>query len=205
MKIFGIGLSRTGSMSLHYALKVLGYRSHFVFDGEEIIGEELSKKFDAFTHTPLASVYKELDQRFPNSKFILTIRKDRQSWLNSCKQQQDLLPKMRSATKKVLLRTYGTEKFDEYMYSNAYDRHLNSVNQYFAGRQTDLLTLDICDGEGFEKLCPFLGKPIPERPFPLKNSISSLKSPVQVLKRFLIKNMRAQEIKGFIKESLFNW
>ena len=201
MKIFGIGLSRTGTMSLHHALIILGYRSHFVFDGEEDISMELSKKFDAFTHTPLASVYKELDQRFPNSKFILTVRKDRENWLNSCEQQGKLVVKKSAALKKVLQRTYGTETFDLEKYSSAYDQHLKDVIQYFAHRENDLLILDICGGEGFEKLCPFLGKSITMQPFPQKNSISSLRRPSQLLKRFLIKRLKAREIKRFLMKS----
>ncbi len=200
MKVFGIGLSRTGTMSLHYALIILGYRSHFVFDGEEYLIEELSE-FDAFTHTPLASIYQDLDQRFPNSKFILTVRKDRESWLNSCENQMNLLGKKTVALRKVLRRTYGTEIFDRDKYNIAYERHYDDVIKYFSERKNDLLILDICAGDGFEKLCPFLGKQIPRQSFPQKNSISSLQHPNQILKRFLIKRMKAREIKRFLLKS----
>ena len=200
MKIFGIGLSRTGTMSLHYALITLGYKSHFVFEGEEEIIEELSE-FDAFTHTPLASVYKKLDRQFPDSKFILTVRNNCENWLNSCEKQMNLVSEINKdsiALKKVLLRTYGTETFNREMYRSAYIKHFNDVTHYFANRESDILILDICSGEGFEKLCPFLGKSIPTQPFPQKNSISSLQRPSQKLKRFLIYKMKAREIKRFL-------
>ena len=40
--------------------------------------------------------------------------------------------------------------------------------EYFKNRPQDFLNLDIIGGEGWEKLCEFLGKPIPDVPFPRK-------------------------------------
>ena len=80
MKVFGIGLSRSGSMALNSALKILGYRSLFVLTDTQF--EKSLSNYDAFTHVPLAVMYKELDRRFPDSKFILNVR-DPESWLQS--------------------------------------------------------------------------------------------------------------------------
>lgn len=44
------------------------------------------------------------------------------------------------------------------------------MRDYFAGRPEDLLIMDICAGDGWEKLCPFLGFEIPETPFPHLNT-----------------------------------
>jgi len=205
MKIFGIGLSRTGTMSLHNALIILGYRSHFIYEGEENLSGSLSK-FDAFTHLPLVSVYKELDKRFPNSKFILTVRKDRESWLNSCEKNMDLVIvdiKTKSEDlRKILRNIYGTEEFNRELYSIAYDRHYNDVIKHFSERENDLLILDICGGEGFEKLCSFLGKPNPTQPFPQKNSISKFRGPCKMFKRFMIKRLKARQINQYIMRYL---
>jgi len=43
------------------------------------------------------------------------------------------------------------------------------VFSYFKGRPKDLLVIDIPAGDGWEKLCPFLGVPIPNQSFPKKN------------------------------------
>ena len=46
-----------------------------------------------------------------------------------------------------------------------YDR----IKEYFVDRPDDLLVIQICDGEGWQKLCPFLGEKIPEESFPARN------------------------------------
>jgi hypothetical protein len=40
------------------------------------------------------------------------------------------------------------------------------VREHFADRPGDLLVLDITAGEGWDRLCPFLGLPEPGVPFP---------------------------------------
>ena len=101
-KIFGVGLSRTGTTSLNRALQILGINSmHFPCD--KTTRQELYEFFarqsqgmpiapsislsalnycDAITDTPACCIYKSLDVVYPNVKFILTIR-DKTSWLNS--------------------------------------------------------------------------------------------------------------------------
>jgi hypothetical protein len=44
--------------------------------------------------------------------------------------------------------------------------HEREVEAFFADAPQRLLVLDICAGEGWEKLCPFLGRPVPRQPFP---------------------------------------
>jgi hypothetical protein len=45
------------------------------------------------------------------------------------------------------------------------------VRQFFADKPAGkLLELAICEGEGWEKLCPFLDVPVPAVPFPVKNT-----------------------------------
>ena len=178
---------------------MLGYRSHLVGDGEEDLQGELAD-FDAYTHTPLAALYKELDERFPNSKFILTVRANREGWLNSCEKLFGLIAKQSEASIKVLMRTYGTNVFDREVFNAAYERHIENVMEYFKDRHDDLLILDITSGEGFEKLCPFLGKPILNQPMPRRNTMESLHKPNKKIKRFLVNWMMAREIKWFLKK-----
>jgi hypothetical protein len=53
-------------------------------------------------------------------------------------------------------------------FRRAYRRHVEDVKAYFADRPEDLLVLAVAQGEGFEKLAPFLGVPAPSQPFPHK-------------------------------------
>ena len=141
-KVFGIGLSRTGSTSLNRALELLGYRSHFVKSYDEF--ESSISDYDAYTHTPLVPVWRELDQRFPGSKFILTVR-DRESWVRSCAALYDAQagvtePDHMLANRR---RVYGTENFDPEYFSRFYERHLSEVTQHFNDREGSLLLLDV--------------------------------------------------------------
>ncbi len=59
----------------------------------------------------------------------------------------------------------------------AIENHLNhkrtkydKIKNYFKDRPDDLLVMNICDGDGWEVLCPFLDKPIPAVSFPHLNS-----------------------------------
>ncbi len=158
-KVFGIGLSRTGTRSLDAAFKELGLRSeHLLFDLDRIA------HLDAATHAPVARAYEELDRRYPGSRFILTVR-SRDDWLESCRRFFRREPASGS-TEDLLLDLYGTTTFDADSFAAAYRAHRRDVLRHFRRRPGDLLVLDVCGGEGWEKLCAFLGLPVPDVPFP---------------------------------------
>jgi len=193
-KVFGIGLSRTGSTSLAKALTVLGYRTiHFPADPvtqreyseffahpSRTLTLSLLDRYDAITDTPLARVYRELDLAYPGSKFIWTTR-DKAAWLTSCELwwRRSVVPFMEADRSGMIgpfmelvgKVTYGTPHFDETLFSQAYDAHLAAVPEYFRGRGRDLLKLDICEGQGWAELAPFLGAAIPDCPFPRLNEM----------------------------------
>src|SRR5215217_9330431 len=90
-KVFGIGLSRTGTVSLAEAMNVLGIKTiHFPCDEQTFedlrMGNydlRILEEYQGAVDTPVAPFYAQLDSHYPNSKFILTVR-DKQSWLKSC-------------------------------------------------------------------------------------------------------------------------
>lgn len=185
-KIFGIGLSRTGTTSLTKALEILGYKSkHFpkihAYRGKELkLNTKIIDKYRAFTDTPVARFYKELDKKYPGSKFILTIR-DKKSWLKSCrkffsKRDETNTPKRLLKLHKDL---YNTSSFNKKEFNKSYDKHINGVLSHFKKRNSDLLIIDITKGDGWEKLCPFLKKPYPSVPFPNLNISQKLKNKIQ--------------------------
>lgn len=160
--VFCIGFSKTGTTSLHHALNELGYKSlhwpraHLPPRNGWI---EFFKKsnFDAFSDAPLyrPGFFKELDKEFPNSKFIFTIRNP-ESLVKSWKNYFEKSP-------------WSVEsKEDIYDLIKQYNDHKQDVVSYFNDRPSKLLVLDIIGGDGWEKLCSFLDKPIPEKPFPRK-------------------------------------
>ncbi len=169
-KVFGIGLSRTGTSSLTFALRMLGFTAgHFPDDPIQLANE-----YDALTDITVARDYKKLDKLFPGSKFVLTIR-DMDSWLKSVKSH--FLRNPAETREKWVLDVrkaiYDTEKYDQNLMKNAYLRHLEDVKNYFKDRKNDLLIMNICEGEGWEILCPFLSLEIPSEEFPRVNTTES--------------------------------
>lgn len=94
--VFGIGLSRTGTTSLNSALGILGFRSFHLPPITRIDGDDCSfvwpwwmNKYDAATDLTVAAVFRDLNRRFPNAKFIYTTR-DIDNWLISCEKHHSL-------------------------------------------------------------------------------------------------------------------
>jgi hypothetical protein len=174
-KIFGIGLSRTGTSSLNQALIRLGFKSVHYPPIKHLFN--VMEKYDAATDTTVAVKYKELDKKYPNSKFILTIR-DVGEWLDSCKwffsrekaqrdaqrrQGKPILSQQQLFIRRYL---YGNEFFDEESYREGFLLFLKDAQLYFKNRPDDLLVMNIAKGDGFNVLCPFLGVPTINKPFP---------------------------------------
>lgn len=189
-KVFGLGLSRTGTRSLTAALHVLGYDTvHYPIDRQTldtlVRGDArfpLLAHYDGITDITVSPYYEELDRTYPDSKFILTIRDD-ESWLKSCQNHwtgrsafepppSDALAEDHRVHMEIrrFLRAavYASYEFSPERFLRAHHRHIANVKRYFEGRAHDLLVLDITRGDGYEKLAPFLGVPIPEQPFPHK-------------------------------------
>ena len=129
----------------------------------------ITDSFDAMTDIPVARFYQELDREFPNSKFVLTIR-DEEAWLKSC--GKFFAEGNHQFFKWIQLHfdIYGANTFDQSLFGDAYQKHIEEVKLYFVSRPNDLLIVDIPKGDGWEKLCQFIGMGIPQNPFPNKNA-----------------------------------
>jgi hypothetical protein len=71
-------------------------------------------------------------------------------------------------------------------YLQGYRDFNREVMDYFKGRD-NLLVIDIQKGDGWEKLCSFLGCDIPSRPFPWKNRRSLRRSIRRTFKYWKLK------------------
>lgn len=163
MKVFGIGFGRTGTTSLTRALTMLGLSAKH-YPSPKVNFDH----FDALTDITVTARWRELDQQYPGAKFILTVR-EMEAWLDSCRRFFPL-KKIRPWWAYVArYRCYRTIIFQEKMYRAAAIRHEAEVRKYFAGRPDDLLIMDVCAGDGWDKLCPFLSLPVPDQPFPHDN------------------------------------
>lgn len=171
-KVFGIGFHKTGTSSLGAALSILGYR---VTDVQGIWDPDIASnvydtafsvvdKFDAFQDNPWPILYRELDERYPGSKFILTTRPT-EEWITSMVRHfgREVTP----------MRTWiygvGSPLGNEAIYVDRYESHNRNVMEYFSERRGSLLQMRITAGDGWRKLCSFLDRSIPEGEFPNVN------------------------------------
>ena len=174
-KVFCIGFHKTGTTSLKMALMQLGYRVTGPFARRDRnIGETVEAKarqiiaeYDAFQDNPWPIIYRFLDREYPGSKFILSLRPT-DKWIAS------VVDHFGSSQPPMREWIYGPGKGNpvgnEDVYVERYERHNREVLEYFKDRPGDLITFDISAGDGWEKLCGFLGHPVPDAPFPWKNS-----------------------------------
>lgn len=185
-KIFGIGFHKTGTTSLHRALQILGYRAihgdsrlapPFGDEGRSLI-QRIERgdprlptiaRYDAFTDNPYFTIWKALDEAYPNSKFILTVR-DEDAWIASCVRyyQGRRIRPMRSWMFGAHADPAESPESRAF-WLDAYRNHNREVIEHFSNRHGDLLVLDITAGDGWDRLCPFLNQPIPRKPFPMAN------------------------------------
>jgi hypothetical protein len=167
IKIFGIGNGWTGTRSLVAAAGLLGYELLHRYEG--INYDELNAK-DGGTDNAFAARFIELDRKYPGSRFIYTSR-ELDSWLDACKRRiHNKTPcKVGSAKFRTRVMMYGYDLglgYRENLLIDAFTKHQTKVMDYFKDRPQDLLILNITEGEGWEKLCPFLDMPIPNHRFP---------------------------------------
>jgi hypothetical protein len=172
-KIFGIGMFKTGLTSLGEALANLGYSCSpgewyhgKIFDDPWAVDAPASRRdllvlhahaqeFDVHIDYPWMFRFREMSTAFPDARFILTVRK----------------PENVARSNRNHRRSRGTTEADlpsEERIIRRYLDHGRMVSDHFQGKQ-NLLIMNIEDGDGWEPLCKFLKKPIPDAPFPWTN------------------------------------
>ena len=171
-RVFCIGWHKTGTSTLGMALIRLGYSVlgcrldmvHPLRRGDLDSVLEVAGQFDALQDVPWAALYRELDQRYPGSRFILAER-DEAGWLNSARKH------FKDTDIPLHEWLYGEGRLigNEETYLLRYRRHNQEVREYFGGRRQDLVVMDLKKGDGWEALCGFLGHPIPSQAFPHAN------------------------------------
>jgi Sulfotransferase domain len=171
-RIFGIGLSRTGTRSLLIALRGLGCDAvHYPFDriteSELFAGDDeltLLRRHDGMLDLPAAAFFARLDRCYPGSRFVLTTR-EREDWIAAVvKHYEGLLAewdgqpaRFREFSERITTHVYGDFPPTRAGIAAAGERHERAVGEHFTGREDDLLRLDVCAGDGWQELAAFLG------------------------------------------------
>lgn len=189
-KVFCIGFQKTGTTSLYAALTSLGYKTAAVIgrdwsaerlqaDGARLCIETM-RDHDAAQDMPWPIFFRELDAAYPGSKFILTVRND-DRWFESIEKHFGDTPNEMQAF--VYGRDAAAPAGAKARYVEILNAHERAVLEYFADRPGDLLVMDLEFGDGWEKLCAFLGARIPDEPFPAKNRAEDRKTLAYRLRR----------------------
>jgi hypothetical protein len=190
VKVFCIGLNKTGTTSIGDALKILGFNrfgwrpaasaqlvNHW-HEGRFEPFLSIIDNHDAFEDLPWPLVFKEIEERYPNAKFILTVRSSESVWLKSI--QKHLHRGSAWVGHFLIYGSYDPVK-DERLYIEKYRRHNEEVREYFASKPGKLIEMCFENGDDWDKLCGFLGiSEIPPVGFPHSNSAKLFEqSPVE--------------------------
>jgi hypothetical protein len=182
-RIFGVGMHKTATSSLHSAFQLLGLKSwHWphahaakaLWNQVSSAGRSFElEKYYALSDLPIPVLFEELDKSYPGSKFILTTR-DEGAWLSSV--QKHFQPKFNKFaagwntdpfTLKIHKIIYGQTDFDWDLFLNKYRQHNARVINYFKDRPNDLLVMNMSLGAGWKELCGFLNMPVPAEDYPI--------------------------------------
>lgn len=173
-KLFGVGFHKTGTSSLGRALELLGYRVGGPFGVRDPAiaetawpeAEQRLASVDAVQDNPWPLLYRELDGAWPDAGFILTVRPTDDWWAS-------VLGHFGGRSTPMREWIYGPGAGDpvghEAIYRERYERHNAEVTDWFGDRPDALLVLRLAEGEGWPELCGFLGRPVPDEPFPRVN------------------------------------
>ena len=111
-------------------------------------------------------MFRELDARYPDARFVLTERSSPQLWVDSLKNHAE-----RAGTPRVREIAYGhaSPGGHEQELIDQYEAHGRAVRAHFASRPEKLLVDCWGQASRWDDLCAFLGRSVPDAPFPHAN------------------------------------
>jgi len=193
LSVIGAGYGRTGTLSLKYALEALGYRKcHHMLEvinnpgedqrwlaasrGEDVDWDDLFEGYQAAVDWPSCHFYRQLAEHYPSAKVVLTVR-DPRSWFESMsnttlrviRQGIDsgrIKPEGNLGTELVVKAAFAGNIDDADQGIAAFNQHTAEVKASIDPER--LLIFEVA--QGWQPLCEFLERPIPNEPFPRVNS-----------------------------------
>lgn len=189
LQVVGTGLGRTGTKSMQTALNRLGFGPchHMaeVFAHPESMAlwieagagrpdwERIFEGYRSVVDYPGAAYWREITARYPKAKVLHTVR-DPDAWFESA--QATIFaplggPRRGQSPQEAAFFTSFTGPIREHVADRAFmtdyfRRHTEAVKAAIPPEQ--LLIYEV--GEGWDRLCGFLGVPVPEDPYPSENS-----------------------------------
>ena len=192
VRCIGVGISKTGTTSLGDALRLLGFRVEGYHpellkqcaNGSRAAALEHAEDYEGFEDFPWPLLYEEMAERFPEARFVLTLRKDVSTWHRSVVAHVQRKPRSLWAWELV----YGSADpvVDRARYVDYYESHAERVRSFFQRRAPERL-LTVCweHGDGWDELCAYLGMERPAAPFPHSNAAPRNPSLIERVRRRL--------------------
>ncbi|WP_179319480.1 sulfotransferase [Winogradskyella helgolandensis] len=206
-KIFCIGFNKTGTTTIEKVLKDFKIKLGNQEEAEMLITNWFNRDFkEIFNYVKSATAFQDipfslpytfiaLAQKFPNAKFILTIRDNDEQWYNSIvKFHSKLWSSDESAPKvnelknanyrykglayeyiKQVFNTPDDDLYHKQTLIKTYNNHNNLVKDYFRAHPEKLIVINTSNKADYFRLCDFLKeKPLHDN-FPWENKTSDIK------------------------------
>ncbi len=204
-KIFCIGMNKTGTTSLEKAFKDLGFITGNQRRAELLLTDYINGNFnkiidycktaEVFQDFPFSfpETYKYLDEAFPGSKFILSLRGNAEEWYasltgfharmfgngkipsaNDLKNANYINKGWAWKAVNILFHSPDDDPYNKEMLIKKYNDYNTEVINYFSGRSEDLLVLNLADKTAYKKFCIFLKIDSPFYDFPWQNKTENI-------------------------------
>jgi len=168
-RIFGIGLSKTGTSSLSAYLSSIKIKSTHddfgFFKAKTIDDVKVVASGESFIGA-LCPVWMLLFEKYPTAKYILTVR-EKETWLKSLKRHLE----GGNGNKSYRLKAFNVETFDEKICGDLHDIYDSEVIKFFKDKD-NLLVIDLIKGDSrvnAKRINEFLGLTYDNQKIPHKN------------------------------------
>ena len=151
---------------------------HRAFDGDISATDEILDGFDSGVDWPAASMWRELAERHPKAKVVLTTRDSPQTWWRSVDETVWKSARLiGDANEFGHLSTRMMERFfadmnDPVGSMAAYERHNYTVREHIEPERL----IEMEPGDGWGPLCHGLDLPEPDSEYPLTNTMADFKA-----------------------------
>ncbi|MEM7025594.1 MAG: sulfotransferase family protein [Pseudomonadota bacterium] len=193
LAVIGAGFGRTGTASMKLALEMLGLGPcHHMKEvannpvqtehwraaarGDLPDWDEVFQDFGCSVDWPSSAFWRELSAHYPDAKILLTVRSG-ESWYRSI--EKTILPVIQDTTdpdsvpeRLIHQGVFGGRLADRAHAIAIFERNTAEVQAAIPPER--LLTYRV--GDGWEPLCRFLGRPVPDQPYPHTNTTEDFRS-----------------------------
>lgn len=206
-KVFGLGMMKTGTTTLGAIFRYLGFdhRAYYPKLIRQIYRDEydalwdVADRYESFEDNPWPLVFEELDERYPDARFVLTTRRDTDTWYRSMAEHAK---RMGPTAERKIIYGYGMPQWNEQSHRDQYERHNAAVRERFADRPGKLLEVCWETGTTAQDVADFLGRSDVDFPATPKSNAAANQS---ISPRFWLRNTVKFVLIGKLKIDPFRY